>query len=186
MSKLYLPIIFAAARENRNSYTEKVAHLVKKFVETAQLKTEIIDARKEIEFCHANRDIDTPEAEELRKKLTLADGYIIVSPEYNHGYPGDLKNLLDSYYDEYNRKPVGIIGVSDGAFGGARMVEQLRLVTIALGMVPIRAVVHFLLVMGQFDASGKFLEEGKYKKRFAEFLDEFIWYAQALKIAREK
>lgn len=60
--------------------------------------------------------------------MTRADGLVIVSPEYNHGYPGEMKLMLDQLYKEYNRKPVGICGVSSGALGGARMVEQLRLI----------------------------------------------------------
>lgn len=72
-----------------------------------------------------------------------ADALVIVSPEYNHGYPGELKMLLDLAYAEYAGKPVGICGVSDGHWGGARCVEQLRQVVVALGMYPVQRAVYF-------------------------------------------
>ncbi|MFA5030886.1 MAG: NAD(P)H-dependent oxidoreductase [Patescibacteria group bacterium] len=186
MNKLYIPIIFAAATEKRQSYTELCAHATKIFVEKADINTEIIDAQKEIQFCHANREIDTPEARVLREKLNRADGFIIVSPEYNHGYPGDLKNLLDSFLDEYNRKPVGIIGVSSGGIGGARVIEQLRLVAIALAMIPISGAILFSQATKLFNDDKTFNAEKEYEPRFKKFLDELIWYAEALKVAREK
>jgi len=186
MDTLYFPIIFAAATEHRQSYTELCARVVQTYTEEKGYETEIIDAQKEIQFCHANRKIDTPEARVLRKKLERAAGFILVAPEYNHGYPGDLKNLLDSFYDEYNRKPVGIVGVSSGDIGGARMVEQLRLVGIALQMVPLNSVIHFSTVKKLFDESGNFTGQSAYDKRFEKFFGELEWYARALGEAREK
>lgn len=181
-----MPIIFAGATEHRPSFTEKVVGVTKQFVENYGITTQIIDGRKELEFCHANREIATPEAKQLSATLKKSDGFIIVSPEYNHGYPGDLKNLLDSFYDEYNRKPVAIIGVSDGGIGGARMVEQLRLVAIALQMVPINGVIHFSQVDTLFDDNDVLLKKELYEKRFTKLLEELSWYALALKSAREK
>jgi NAD(P)H-dependent FMN reductase len=72
----------------------------------------------------------------LQKKAWHADGFIIVSPEYNHSYPGELKMLLDMLFSQYAHKPVGICGVSSGAWGGTRMVEQLRLVCLAFHLGP--------------------------------------------------
>lgn len=178
---MFFPIIFAGATENRESYTEKCAHVTQSFVVNNGYKTEIVDARKEIEFCHANRDLDTPEAKALLEKLERAHGFIIVSPEYNHGYPGDLKNLLDSFYEPFNRKPVGIIGVSSGGIGGSRVIEQLRLVAIALQMIPISSAIHFSNVSKLFTDDDTFTEPEKYQKRFDAFFEELFWYAEAIK-----
>ena len=186
MQKLFFPIIFAAARENRESLTKKITSIVEKEIRQAGFETTIIDARDTYEICHANRELDFPQAKELREIFSRADGFVIVSPEYNHGYPGDLKNVLDSFYEEYNRKPVGIIGVSNGGIGGARMVEQLRLVAIALQMVPLNAVVHFSKAQNLFDEKGVFTGQKAYHTRFEKFFEELSWYASALKSAREK
>ena len=74
------------------------------------------------------------------EKIKDGDAFIIVTPEYNHGYPAVLKNALDSISDEWNKKPVGF--VSYGNAGGVQSVEQLRQVVIELKMVPIGNAVH--------------------------------------------
>ena len=71
-----------------------------------------------------------------REKARRSDGFIIVSPEYNHGYPGELKMLLNMLFSQYAHKPVGICRVSSGAWGGTRMVEQLRQVGLAFHLGP--------------------------------------------------
>jgi NAD(P)H-dependent FMN reductase len=81
-----------------------------------------------------------PEARVWASKVAEADGYIIVTAEYSHGYPAVLKNALDYVYREWNHKPVGFVGY--GNAGGARSIEQLRQVVIELDMMPLRAAVH--------------------------------------------
>jgi NAD(P)H-dependent FMN reductase len=74
------------------------------------------------------------------RKIAEADGFIIIAPEYNRGYPAVLKNALDWVYKEWNNKPVGFVAY--GGVGGARSVEQLRLVGIELQLAPVRQAVH--------------------------------------------
>ena len=76
------------------------------------------------------------------KKLSTADGFIIVTPEYNHGYPAALKNAIDYTYDELSRKPVALVSYSNGMIGGARVVEALRPVINYMGAMPIPVAVH--------------------------------------------
>jgi NAD(P)H-dependent FMN reductase len=115
-----------------------------------------------------------------------ADGYIIVSPEYNHGYPAVLKNAFDAIYPEWNNKPVGF--VSYGNAGGARAVEQLRLVAVELQMAPIKAAIH---IPGHIFMAIVRPKEGDpphplaaLKDQANAFLDQLVWWAQALKAAR--
>ena len=187
MKKLFVPIIFARAKEKRISYTEKIIPLVAGAAKKAGLNITIIDAQAS-GIHETSRELTTQKKKKLSRLLFSADGFILVAPEYNHGYPGELKIFLDSFYDEFNRKPCGIIGISNGGIGGARMVEQLRLVAIALQMVPLNAVIHFSNSPKLFNAEGGFLDEQTvlYKKRFAKFFDELLWYAKALKKARKK
>lgn len=180
---LFIPIILATGREGRQS--EKAAKFVLSFVGSQpEIETELIDVR---DYCLVTTD-NTEESEIAKKfaeKIDRADGLIIVSPEYNHGYPGELKMMLDMLYNQYARKPVGICGVSAGGLGGVRMVEQLRLVTIELHMVPIREAVYFSEVQNLFDENGS-IKDPTYNDRLQKFLGELIWYAKALKEAREK
>ncbi|MDO8655086.1 MAG: NAD(P)H-dependent oxidoreductase, partial [bacterium] len=124
-----------------------------------------------------------PGQEELGEKLKRADGYVVVSPEYNHSFSGELKLFLDAFYQEYARKPVGICGVSVGPNGGVRAVEQLRLVFIEFHAVPIREAVYFRNVADLFDEQGA-IKDASYEKIVKTFFDELIWFANALKAAR--
>ncbi len=119
------------------------------------------------------------------KKIAEADAYIIAAPEYNHGYPAVLKNALDYAYNEWNNKPVGF--VSWGGVAGARAVEQLREVAIELQMAPIRNAVHIPSFWALLDEKEN-LKEGAldpFKDTAGKFLDQLIWWAKALKNARE-
>lgn len=87
-------------------------------------------------------------------KIGLYDGFIIITPEYNHGYPAVLKNALDLIYKEWNHKPV--VFVSYGASsGGIRAVEQLRQVVIELRMIPLYESVSIPFIRDAFDEMGK-------------------------------
>lgn len=120
-------------------------------------------------------------------KIREADAFIIVTPEYNHGTSGVLKNALDSVYAEWNNKPVGFI--SYGGVGGARSVEQLRLVAIELQMASVRNAVHILGgPWNLLDENGK-LKGGAldpFQKSAEGMLNQLLWWARALKVAREQ
>lgn len=181
---LFIPILLGTARKGRKS--EKVAKFVlEEAKQYGQFETELIDAR---DFGLSRTD-DTKTSQKSKKFSEImqrADGLIVVSPEYNHGYPGELKMILDQLYKEYKHKPIGICGVSEGNMGGARMVEQLRLVSIELQMVPISTAVYFPNVEDLFDEKGNIKNSDTYDKRFQVFFDELVWYAKALKAAREQ
>ena len=121
-----------------------------------------------------------------QKKVGEFDGYIFVTAEYNHGIPAVLKNALDYAYPEWNKKAAAFVGY--GAVGGARAIEQLRLVCIELQLAPTRTGVHiqgadFMAVFRQ----GKPISELEYLKPNADsMLDELAWWTGALKAARGK
>ena len=178
MEKLFIPVILGTAREGRRS--EAAAKYMLEQVKQAGLETELIDVR---DFLHRATQETFPGQEELGEKLKRADGYVVVSPEYNHSFPGELKLFLDTFYQEYARKPVGICGVSIGPNGGVRAVEQLRLVFIEFHAVPIREAVYFRNAIDLFDERGQIKDQG-YEKFAKTFLEEFVWFANALKTAR--
>lgn len=116
------------------------------------------------------------------KKIGEGDAYIIIAPEYNHSFPAVLKNALDYPYYEWNRKPVGF--VSYGGVAGARSVEQLRLVTIELQMAPLRHAVYIKDVWSAFDEQNH-PKDPKLNETAAGFFDQLMWWANALKNARD-
>jgi NAD(P)H-dependent FMN reductase len=130
--------------------------------------------------------INNEVAQRWAGKLAGLDGFILVTPEYNHGTSAVLKNALDYAYKEFVRKPVAFVGY--GGVGGARAVEHLRLVTAELQMASVRNAVHI--------AGSDFLSIWQQGKSFDEFphlaqaaaamLDELAWWTRALKTARER
>src|SRR6266404_3950669 len=118
-------------------------------------------------------------------KMDRADGLVIVAPEYNHGYSGLLKHVLDSCLKEYIHKAVGIVGVSAGPFGGTRVIENLLPVMRELGLVTIFWDVNFSSVQNVFAEDGRLLDDS-YIRRTDKFLRELIWMAKALRQGREQ
>src|SRR5213082_1525613 len=178
---LFIPVILGTARRGRRS--EHAARFV--FEQTkrrADIETELIDV------CELPMKLD--DAGEQMKDPTFSamidrcNGLIIVTPEYNHGYPGLLKHALDMNLKEYIHKAVGICGVSAGPFGGARVIENLLPVLRELGLVTIFEDVNFGKVGTLFDERGRLLDEN-YVRRVDKFLDELIWMARVLRHGRE-
>jgi hypothetical protein len=116
--------------------------------------------------------------------MLRADGLAIVVPEYNHGYPGILKHVLDSNLKEYIHKPVGLCGVSAGGFGGTRVVESLLPVMRELGMVSIFWDVNVSSAGKAFDASGALLDQAL-PRRIDKMLGELVWMARVLRYGRD-
>ncbi|MGC9953089.1 MAG: NADPH-dependent FMN reductase [Rhizomicrobium sp.] len=120
-----------------------------------------------------------------QKKVAEFDGYIFVTAEYNRGISAVLKNAIDYAYSEWNNKTAAYVGY--GSVGGARAIEQLRLINVELQMAPMRAGVHiqgadFMAVWQQ----GKNIDELTYLQQNAkDMLDQLVWWTNALKAARE-
>lgn len=120
-------------------------------------------------------------------KIAEADAFIIIAPEYNHGYTAVLKNALDYAYQQWNNKPVGF--VSYGGVGGARAIEQLRQVAVELQLAPIRNSIHlpWATYMDVVNAKDDFLSVfAPLEKSKEGFLTQLEWWAMALQAAREK
>jgi len=180
---MYIPIILGTAREGRRS--EKVANYILRQARQLQnVETEILDVR-DYRLQATDDSVETPLAKKYATYIIKADGLIIVSPEYNHGYPGELKMLLDMLYKEYNKKPVGFCGVASGGMGGVRAVEQLRLVTIELQMIPISKALYFSNVSTLFNEQGEIMDPS-YQERVRVFFEQLLWHVQALKQARQQ
>ena len=121
---------------------------------------------------------------EWRDAIVAADGLIIVTPEYNHGYPGALKAVLDLLLREYVHKSVAFVGVSAGPWGGTRVIEALVTSVRELGLAVTFTDLNFPHVQKVFSDNGQLLDQA-FEKRATDFLDELVWMARALKWARQ-
>ncbi len=176
MSQLDVPVILGTARPGRRS--EAVADLVVDMIKERGWLTDLVDVA-DYRLVATTSPGTGKDLDAYRERVAAADGFVIVAPEYNHGYPGELKLLLDSDSAGYRRKPVGLVGVSAGRLGGARMVEQLQNVVSALGMITAMPTVHVPEVQAALDANGQFASEGLAEVA-ARMLDAVGWYAEAL------
>jgi len=178
---LYIPVILGTVRQGRRS-ANAARLMLQELSKQPEVETELIDI--------ATLPLPTTDAGEAIKdpgfagKMERADGLVIVSPEYNHGYSGLLKHVLDSCLKEYVHKAVGIAGVSSGPTGGARGIEALLPVMRELGLVTIFWDVNFGNVGTLFNAEGKLLDESFYP-RIDKFLKELIWMSKTLRYGRE-
>jgi NAD(P)H-dependent FMN reductase len=135
-------------------------------------------------------DGNDPEGKDPRyTKITAdADAFFVITPEYNHSFPGSLKRMLDSELANYNHKPVAFAGVSDGNWGGTRAVESLVPAVRETGLIVMSWDVYFPYVPKLFDENGILKQENaeRYEKSVGKLYDELIWFADMLKTARHE
>ena len=122
-------------------------------------------------------------ASSLWQRVAEADAFVIVTPEYNHGYPAPLKELIDSVGAEWHAKPVAFVSYG-GVSGGLRAVEQLRAVFTELHAVTIRDSVSFAGAQQQFDDAGTLTEPERAERSMARTLARLRWWATTLNFAR--
>jgi NAD(P)H-dependent FMN reductase len=113
--------------------------------------------------------------------IAAADGYVLITPEYNHGYPAAVKNAFDHLFSEWSRKPIGFVSYG-GLSGGVRATEQLRQVVVELEMVPVRRQVAIPRIWAALDEFGELRQPPIEDARL--LLDDIAWWARALRSAR--
>ena len=180
--RLFLPLILGTPRNNRES--EHVARWISsKMAERTDIETKFFDVR---DFELPRDDYGThlgPQFPEWRDAIIRADGLVIVTPEYNHGYPGALKSVLDLLLKEYIHKAVAFVGVSAGPWGGTRVIEACVPMVRELGLAVTFTDLNFPKVGSKFDEQGNLLDDA-YEKRVQGFLDELVWMAATLRYGR--
>jgi NAD(P)H-dependent FMN reductase len=178
---LNIPVILGTARKGRAS-----AHAAALFAERlnrrAGVTSRVIDiATVPMPVDDAGEAIKDPA---FAGAMSNADGLVIVSPEYNHSFPGLLKHVLDSCLSEYIHKAVGIVGVSAGPFAGTRVIQGLLPVTREIGLVTIFWDVNIGTVAKVFADDGRLLDDAVIR-RSDRFIRELIWMAKVLRHGRE-
>jgi NAD(P)H-dependent FMN reductase len=176
---LSIPVVLGSVREGRQS--ERPAHLLVERLTALGCQAPLVDLRT-LDLPIYGQQADAHElasVRELQQTIASSDAAVIVTPEYNHSFTSSVKNAVDYLHSELRRKPVAVCGLSGGGLGGARAVEQLKLVLIELHAVPIRDSVYFSDARGIFDDQGV-LSRPEYVARIDDLLGELIWYARAL------
>ncbi len=183
MDKLFIPILLGTNRKNRIS-VHAAKWLLGEMEKRAEIETRLFDVA---DFALPHDDYGQGLKDQFpdwRDAIIRADGLVIVSPEYNHGYPGSLKAVLDLLLPEYIHKAVAFVGVSAGLWGGARVIESMVPMVRELGLAVTFSDLNFPKVQTTFDAGGKLLNP-LYEKLVKDFLDELVWMSRTLKWGRE-
>lgn len=183
MDRLFLPVLLGTNRQNRNSVFP-ARWLVGEMEKRADIETSLFDvgdfALPQDDYGQGLKD----RFPEWRDAIIRADGLVIVSPEYNHGYPGSLKAVLDLLLKEYIHKAVAFVGVSAGPWGGTRVIEAMVTMVRELGLAVTFSDLNFPKVQKTFDSEGKLLDQA-YEQRAKDFLDELVWMGTVLKWGRK-
>lgn len=181
--KFVIAVICGTKREGRRS------------INAAKWVAEQGRKRPDVEIIFVDpKDIDLPPdgapadgENAVYKEITeKADAFYVVTPEYNHSIPSSLKRLLDSEFANYKHKPVATAGVSDGPWGGVRVCEALLSVYRTMWMVPVKPELYFPKVQDMFDDQGVLKPEyiDMQTKNVQHAYDELVWFARALRTAR--
>lgn len=178
---LTIAVIAGTTREERKSI--RAARYIAEFGTNLHNVQIIFVDPKEFNFPNDGKTEKDPRYSNITAR---ADAFFIVSPEYNHSFPGSLKRMLDSEYENYFRKPVVLAGASNGSWGGVRAVEALVLTTRQMGMINIAHSVYFPFVQNMFDDHNQPLVSNKDQtdKSILKAYEDLIWMAKTLKYGR--
>jgi len=177
-----IAILSASVRIHRRS--QRVALYFKTYIEENKLATvEILDLN-EYQFPVFNERLKyqpnpAPSVVEFAAKIKSAEGVIIVTPEYNGGYPAALKNVTDLLYDEWRRKPIAIATVSDGSFGGTQVITSLQFTLWKIRAWTVPAMFPVPKVGDNFDENGNATDKAGTDKRAKGFISELLWCMEA-------
>ena len=183
MDQLNIPVLLGTNRKERKSvFVAK--WLVSEMEKRAEIRTRLFDVA---DFALPHDDYGQGLKDsfpEWRDAIIAADGLVMVTPEYNHGYPGALKAVLDLLLREYVHKSVAFVGVSAGPWGGTRVIEAMLPMARELGLAVTFTDLNFPFVQKTFDEQGKLLDNA-FERRVVDFLDELLWMSRVLKWGRE-
>ena len=188
-ARLNTAVIYGSARRSRQGI-KAARFVIQKLQERGHAVTLVDSQEHQLPFLDLMyKEYEAGKAPEAMKTvgeiLKTADGFVVVSAEYNHSIPAALKNLLDHFQSEYLYKPSAIVTYSAGPFGGVRALINLRAILAELGTPSIPSAFPISQIRDAFDDDGYPLDRA-YDERIVKFLDEFEWYSIAMKQAREQ
>lgn len=178
----HIEIISASIREGRASH--RVALFLQNYLEQNELASSHILDLREYNFPLFEERLHLQKwpltkALGFSEKIKAADGIIIVTPEYNGGYPASLKNAIDLLYSEWHRKPIAIATVSDGIFGGTQVITSLQFSLWKIRAWVVPAMFRVSNVLDVFDENGNPSNQVDTNKRAKSFVNELLWCMEA-------
>lgn len=187
MEKLKIGIILGSVRQERKS--DAPAYFLTNFLnDNFEVEATLLDL-KEWDLPRVtvpefpgdySPNYPDPKVKKWADTIRELDGIILVTPEYNHSYPGVVKDAFDVIYPEWQLKPIGMVGVSSGRFGGARALEHLRPVIAELGAIAMHEVLNFGPIKDAFTENHE-PTDPKTPERAKRFIDRLLWWATLLK-----
>lgn len=178
----HISIISSSVRLRRDSH--RVALFFKRFLEDKQFATANILDLNQYQFPIFEERLKYQSSPatgviEFSDKVKASDGIIIVTPEYNGGYPAALKNVIDLLYEEWHRKPVAISTVSDGNFGGTQVITSLQFSLWKIRAWTVPAMFPVPNVSKTFSEDGVPIDPAAIEKRALNFVREMLWCIEA-------
>ncbi len=176
-------IISGSVRTGRKSHDAAV-ELQRRFIIHGMMDTHILDLAAynlpvlEEKYIQGSNDAPAGLAE-IEQQLDAADAMVFLSPEYHGSYSGALKNALDYFWKEFQRKPIGVVAVGSGKFGGINASTEMQRLVLSLGAFPMPYKLLIPTVQNAFDEKGQVIEE-TLSKNFDKFVGEFVWFAEAI------
>lgn len=177
-----ISIISSSVRNGRNSH--RVALYFKNYLEENQIaNAKIIDLKaynfpifeERLKFISEPTEAMLSLADDIKS----SDGIIVVTPEYNGGYPASLKNVIDLLYAEWKRKPIGIATVSAGAFAGSQVITSLQFTLWKIGALVVPAMFPVAMIDQTFDENGNPSDQEATDKKAKAFVAELTWWIEA-------
>jgi len=175
-------ILSGSVRTGRRSH-EVAVELQKRFISHGLLDTHVLDLAVynlpvlEEKFL-AGKDMPAG-LSEIQHKLDTADAMVFLSPEYHGSYSGALKNAVDYFWKEFTRKPIGVVAVASGRFGGINASTEMQQLVLSLGGFPMPYKLLIPMVQNAFDENGRVTDE-LLSKNFDKFITEYAWFAEAI------
>lgn len=154
-----------------NNMSAVVAKYIARVLESKSVEVILVDPKDHLTSpitVRVGKETDGPSRwQDIAKSV---DGFVVVLPEYNRSYPGELKLLIDQLYTEYKHKPFYPVGVSDGSTGGARAVEAFLHVIVGVEGIPIKSKLFFPMVDQMFDKDGS-IKDKSYDEKVLRIVD---------------
>lgn len=179
-----ISILSASVRKGRASH--RVALFFQQFIQENSLgDTRMLDLNiyKFPIFEERLKYLQNPSQEIIAfsNAIQSSDAVIIVTPEYNGGYPASLKNVIDLLYQDWFRKPIGIVTVSDGTFGGSQVITSLLFTLWKMKAWVVPSMFPVPQVLEHYNEQGQPMDKAVVEKRAKKFVDDIIWCIEARK-----
>jgi len=172
-----IAILLGSVREGRQSH--KIAHYLQARLQEKGITADLIDLAENPLPIMGIHPQPPPEVERIGVRLQEADALLFVTPEYHGSFSGVIKNAIDYFWAEFQKKPIGVVTVSAGKMGGINASSQLQHVILSLGAFALPTKLLVPEVQNVFDDSFQPVNEGLIKSA-DKFLDEYLWFADAV------